>query len=73
MRVKAAVNKLEDKLRAKKAAQIEEEERKTPPWHTNHKEEEGPKLLSERVLLMRGVTGHSKESLEDIIVNTIGE
>ena len=52
---------------------IEEEERKNPPWHTNHKEEEGPKLLSERVLLMRGVTGHSKESLQDIIVNAIGE
>ena len=73
MRVKAAVNKLVEKLRAKKAAKNEEEERQAPPWHTYQKDEEGPKLVSERVLLMRGVTGHSKESLQDIIVNTIGE
>ena len=72
MRVKAAVNKLVEKLRANKEAKNEEEERQAPPWHTYQKDEEGPKLLSERVLLMRGVTGHSKVSLQDTIVNAIG-
>ncbi len=73
VRVKAAVNKLVEKLKARKAAKNEEEERQAPPWHTYLKDEEGTKLLSERVLLMRGVTGHSKESLQDILVNAIGE
>ncbi len=63
VRVAAAANKLDKKLKAKKAAKKEEEEKQAPPWHT---------YLSERVLLMRGVTGHNKESLQDIVMKTIG-
>jgi hypothetical protein len=62
-RMATAAEKLHKKLIAKKAAKKEEEEKQAPPWHT---------YISERVLMMRGVTGHNKESLQDIVMKTIG-